>query len=475
MSSPPFGQPRGARSAKHRSSNHVGREVDEFATARAERRSTEVILIVGRKTAEGNGVACWSVGAPVKELRSRALRVSETLGANRTVVCLSLARLGDALGNSILFIVIPLYVAELPAPWFPLSQPMRAGLLLSLYGLAAACAQPFAGALSDRIGRRKPLIIWGLSLMALATGGFVLATRFTELLVLRLLQGLGLAMVVPASLALMALSSDKSSRGGSMGIYTTLRMVGFAAGPLIGGFLNERFGFSVTFLAGAAGIATAAALVQLWVDEPVQSTRREVSAGRSFKAIDVSLVGPGLVGLAAATFVMAVGVSLMVPLEKQFNQRLGEGALAFGAAFSALMISRLLLQMPLGYLSDRIGRKPLIVTGLLVMAPATALLGLVTSTEQLVGVRVWQGAASAAVAAPAFALAGDLATGKGVGRQMSLVTSSFMLGIAVGPLVAGALAAVSFWFPFVVGGALNVAGAGVVAWWVPETVRRGGE
>ncbi len=400
------------------------------------------------------------------------------LGANRTVVALSVARLGDALGNSILFIVIPLYVAKLPAPWFPLSQPMRAGLLLSLFGLAAAVAQPFTGALGDRLGRHKPVIVVGLGVMAVASAGFVLATQFAELLALRLLQGLGLALVVPASLALMALSSDQSSRGGSMGIYTTLRVVGFAAGPLVGGFLHERFGFTVTFLAGAGGIAIALVAVQLWVKEAVVESDGDgvpVTGGghaRSFRILDPSIMKPGLLGLAAATFTMAIAFSLMVPLEKQFNQRLEQGALAFGAAFSALMVSRLVLQIPLGHLSDRIGRKPLIICGLLVMAPATALLGVVATTWQLVGVRVWQGAGSAAVAAPAFALAGDLATGEGAGRQMSVVTSSFMLGIAVGPLVAGALASVTFWFPFAVGALLNLAGSAIVALWVPETLGR---
>ncbi len=401
-------------------------------------------------------------------------RVKTAMGANRTVVALSVARLGDALGNSILFIVIPLYVTELPSPWFPWPQPLRAGLLLSLYGLAAAVAQPFAGALSDRLGRRKPLIVSGLGLMAAATIGFAPATRFAELLGLRLLQGIGLALVVPASLALMALASERSSRGGSMGIYTSLRMIGFAAGPLLGGFLHERYGFTVTFLAGAGGIVVAGVLVQLWVRDPITpGTADRHRRRKPFKVFDRSLVNPGLAGVASATFVMAVGFSLMVPLEEQFNQRLDQGALAFGAAFSALMISRLLLQVPLGYLSDRIGRKPLVVGGLLAMAPATALLGIVASTWQLVGARIWQGAASAAVAAPAFALAGDLATGEGAGRQMSLVTSTFMLGIAVGPLTAGALASVSFWFPFAVGGVLNLVGAGIVARWVPETIRRG--
>jgi hypothetical protein len=52
----------------------------------------------------------------------------ERIGANKVVLALSVARLGAAVGNSILFIVIPLYIAELPSPWFPLPETVRAGL-----------------------------------------------------------------------------------------------------------------------------------------------------------------------------------------------------------------------------------------------------------------------------------------------------------------------------------------------------------
>jgi hypothetical protein len=51
------------------------------------------------------------------------------------VIALSLARLGDAIGNSLLFVVISLYVARMPAPWFPSSETVRVGILISAYGV----------------------------------------------------------------------------------------------------------------------------------------------------------------------------------------------------------------------------------------------------------------------------------------------------------------------------------------------------
>jgi MFS family permease len=160
----------------------------------------------------------------------------------------------------------------------------------------------------------------------------------------------------------------------------------------------------------------------------------------------------------------------MSTLEVQFNERLEQTAFGFSVAFSALMVTRLLCQIPLGHLSDRIGRKPLIISGLLLMAPTTALLGEVTSIFQLTGIRLIQGLASAGIAAPSFALAADLASAGGEGRQMSIITTGFGLGIAVGPLIAGILAVVSFELPFLIGGGLPLLAAWIVQRNVPETV-----
>jgi MFS family permease len=396
--------------------------------------------------------------------------IGNSIGANRTVLALSMARLGDAVGNSILFIVIPLYVAKLPAPSFPIPETVLVGLLISMYGLTNAIAQPFVGAWIDRKSRRKPFIQAGLVLMAVGTLAFLFAGRFSALLLIRSLQGIGVALTIPASLALMASATEKRTRGGSMGIYTSMRMVGLAIGPLVGGFLHDHVGFNAAFYTGAALIFLGSILVHFWVHETPDESRAK--AAGTFRVLDRKLLTGGIIGLAIATFLMASSFSMMSALEKQFNQRLGQGAFGFGLTFSALMVSRLLAQVPLGWLSDRIGRKPLITGGLVLMAPATVLLGLAATTLQLTGFRVFQGVASAAIAAPAFALAADLSRSGGEGRQLSIVTTGFGLGIALGPLIAGVLGALVLELPFIIGGALTIVGAWIVYRYVPETIQR---
>lgn len=111
--------------------------------------------------------------------------------------------------------------------------------------------QPFIGASIDWLDRRKAFIQGGLIMMGLASIGFIFATRFADLLLLRLLQGVGLAATIPAALAVLAANSKKQTRGGTMGVYTSARMLRLTIGPLIGGALFDTLGFEAAFITAA--------------------------------------------------------------------------------------------------------------------------------------------------------------------------------------------------------------------------------
>ncbi len=409
------------------------------------------------------------------------------LGVNNTVLALSFARFGDSFGNSILFVVLPLFVAQLPSPLFPVPQSLRVGILISLFGLVNALLQPVAGIMGDRLGRGKPIILVGLACMSVGTLLFLLAGQFTHLLFMRALQGIGLALTVPASLSVISRSTVKRTRGSAMGVFTTLRLVGFSLGPLMGGLLRDTVGFNVAFYLGAGAIALGFAVVFFLVNEP----SREDSPAAREQAEEPSANGgdpggndadgaffdrefftPSILAASFGVFAMASAFTMIVTLENEINARIGQSAFVFGIVFSSLMVSRLLFQVPLGRLSDRVGRKGLIIGGLLVMVPGTALIGLAHSTAVLVLLRVVQGLGSAGVAAPTFALVGDSAKAGGEGRQNSIVTTGFGFGLACGPLIAGALASVSFQLPFYVGGAILLGAAIVGYLFITETVKR---
>lgn len=404
--------------------------------------------------------------------------IADFLDTRPEVVTLSFARMADALGNSILIIVLPLYIARQPSLLLDFPTEFLVGLVISLYGFLLAFGQPFAGTLSDRSGRRKAFILAGLALMTIATLGFMFAGRYIWIILLRGLQGLGVAMIIPAVLALITAYTETKTRGNAMGVYSTFRMIGFATGPLLAGLLQVYFGFNAAFIVGAAFVAAAYVLVQLSVEDvPVRINDSgldlvaEQSYGRLGFAPSLSLLV-----LSFGSVVLASSLSMMAALENEFNVRLAQTAIGFGIAFSALTISRLFVQIPIGRLSDRIGRKKLIVSGLVALAPITVLFGYVSTTLQLIGLRLIQGVVTAAIAAPAFALAGDLARKGGEGQEMSFVTMGFGLGLALGPLVAGSLAGyLGFKVPFYVIGVLSILAAYAVWYYAKESIGPGGE
>ncbi|MBL3658471.1 MFS transporter [Fulvivirga sediminis] len=394
--------------------------------------------------------------------------INDIVGLNKTILALSFARLADAMGNSILFILIPVYVAKIPTEHIDLSVSVLVGLLISIYGFVTSFCQPLMGGISDALNKRKALIIIGMLIVCAGTLGFTVAENFMHLLYLRVLQGVGIAITIPASLSIITAVSKKESRGGAMGVYSTSRMIGFAIGPVIGGYLQVHYGFNSAFIAGAAFILVSVIMVFLWVnevkvDEPVIKTKKS-------GVFDWSLYTPGILTAALATFTMANCFSMVTTLENQFNERLDITAFGFSVAFSMLMVGRLLFQVPLGHLSDKRGRRPFILMGLVLMAISTILMGEVTEMYQMIILRLLQGVAAAGIAAPAFALAADLSSKGGEGRQMSIITMGFALGIAVGPLITGFLVNEFFELPFIVTGAAALVAAALVYKYMPETV-----
>ena len=140
------------------------------------------------------------------------------------------------------------------------------------------------------------------------------------------------------------------------------------------------------------------------------------------------------------------------------------------AQFAAVVIANVVLQMPIGWAADRVGRKPFLVGGLLLLAPAVLAQGLVTSPWPMLFARVVHGISVAMLFAPALAVAGDLAEEGQSGTTLSVLTMAFGFGTAVGPLASGLLYGYGFVVPFAFGAVLAVAALLLVVTQVEETL-----
>ena len=398
------------------------------------------------------------------------------LGVNRRVLALALARMADAVGNSFLIIVLPLYVASeaVGGSVFGIPSSMVAGVVLALFGIASSIAQPLAGRLSDRMGRRKIFVIGGLVVLGAINLMFAAATAYWHLFALRVLQGLAAAFTITASLAIVNEMSDPESRGGNMGVYNSFRLIGFGAGPLLASALLELgpfilpggiqvTGFEATFGVAAGTAFLGTVLVGLLVQDPEgtgPAPRR--LALRVWDRSDQGTRLDTIFALGLATLVMAACMALLSAIEPEVNARLDQGPVLFAVEFVALIAALAAFQPVVGRASDRVGRKPFIVVGLLALIPATVIQGLVTAPWQMIVARVLQGGAGALVFAPALALAGDHTARGQSGAQLAVLTVAFGLGIATGQLTAGFFVPFGFAVPFMIGGGLAAAGTVLV-------------
>lgn len=418
-------------------------------------------------------------------------RLRAAFAVDRRVLTLAFARMADGIGNSFLIVVIPLYVTSdvVTGTTFGLSESVIIGGILSLFGFLNSSFQPFTGRLSDRTGRRKAFILIGLAGLATTNLAYVLADTYRSLVLIRGLQGVSVAFIIPSSIALVNELATTTDRGGNMGVYNTFRLVGFGAGPVAAGavvnagpYTIPAFGrvplgglsingFDAAFFVAAITATISYVLVTILITDP-KSTRENAGADLSIDILDTSgekFFDP-IFTLGVATLFLATTIGLFATIQPQINDRLAQGSTWFGLQFAAFIVAQVVLQTPVGRACDRYGRRPFIVFGMVFLIPTTLVQGFIGSSEMMFLARLLQGVAGAMVFAPSLALAGDLAGAGESGSKLSVLTMAFGFGIAVGPLASGLLVGSGFQWPFIFGAVIAALGALLVFTQVEETL-----
>ncbi len=175
--------------------------------------------------------------------------------------------------------------------------------------------------------------------------------------------------------------------------------------------------------------------------------------------------------LAAVFSVRMLGLFMIYPVFATYAGHLsGATEVTIGLALGGYGLTQGLLQIPFGLFSDRIGRKTMVVIGLLVFAAGSALAAVSTSIEGVIAGRVLQG--GGAVGSVILALVADLTREEVRTKAMAIVGItiglSFMAAIVIGPLIAGAIGVAGIFWLMV---PLALLGIFIVGWGVPTPAR----
>ncbi len=180
------------------------------------------------------------------------------------------------------------------------------------------------------------------------------------------------------------------------------------------------------------------------------------------------------VSLFIAVAVAMIGVGIIAPILPLYAQTFAASGVAIGLVFSAFSLSRSLLGPFIGRLSDRVGRKRILISGLAGYAVVSLLYPLAANLWHLGLFRLLQGAASVMVTPIAQAYIGDITPAGKEGRYMNLFYSAMFLGMALGPLIGGGLSSLwSHHAAFYAMGGLSVIALLLIARTVPADCRTG--
>jgi DHA1 family multidrug resistance protein-like MFS transporter len=172
-----------------------------------------------------------------------------------------------------------------------------------------------------------------------------------------------------------------------------------------------------------------------------------------------------------AVFVSGTGIGSLLPILPLFLRERGASYSLVGVIVGAALAAQAVGQWPAGWLAERIGRREMMVVGLLVAAAASLMFLLPLSVEWLVVIRFLQGLGFAAAAPAEVALVADVVPPGELGRAYGWVSAARQSGIIVGPAVGGLLAVFGRWTVFAVTGGALAGAAIVAALTLPSSVR----
>jgi DHA2 family methylenomycin A resistance protein-like MFS transporter len=431
---------------------------------------------------------------PVRETSARVVLVVMCVGyflvlLDVTIVSVALPQIGAGLGTSV------------------------SGLqwVVDGYAIALASLMLGAGTLGDIRGHKR-IVLWGLAVFGGASLGAGLAPTAAVLVAFRVLQGIGAALLLPGTLAVITqVFPERGERAKAIGLWAGIGSAALPAGPLLGGALVQAVGWRAVFFVNVPIVVAALVICARVVPEGVEATQRRLDAagiliGAALLAAitfafieggrgnDVTVAVPAVVvllaafwwverraadpvldlrlfrspGFAAANAVAAtmnlVSLGLVFVLTLYLQRVQGRSALSAGVAMIPLFAPLAVLAPLVGRVTARTGPRGPMAAGLLCAAGGIALLtalGVDSSYATLLPALLLWGAGlgiltpavvAAAVGAVAAARAGLASAVNNTARQ-----AGGAIGIAAFGALAGQPGSAHFMTGFHIGAAIGAA------------------
>jgi len=335
------------------------------------------------------------------------------------------------LGFSLIAPIFPLYVRGLGASYTLL------GVVISTYGAVQLVTQIPSGRLSDSFGRRR-LILAGIVIFGLMPPLYLYAKDATFLILVRAIGGIRASLVWPSAMALAIDHADRGTRGKAMGWYNAAFYSALAVGPVMGGALYDRLGLAAPFYFWTLLSALSFVLVLVLVKDPPKIQTPSVDRSRSPSG---RLIQDGFkpTFLACCGVVVWTGVvgGFNVTLLPEFALRLGFSTIEIGLLYMAFAGSNAISAIYFGGRADQGSRKILIIAGSVTGVVSFLFLRFVEGTVPVMLLLACLGLGSGMSNPAAAAVIADVTTPTRRGEIFGIFNTARMVGVVVGPMVAG--------------------------------------
>jgi len=363
------------------------------------------------------------------------------------------------------------------------------------YALTFGALMLTGGKLADLFGRRLIFVV-GLIIFTASSLACGLAGSATPLIAARVIQGIGAALMNPSTLSIIAVTFPPRERGTAIGIWAGVSALALAIGPLVGGVITQHIGWSWIFFINVPVGALAIAAAFLFIDESRDTSREQrpdvpglVASALGLFALSYALIEANTYGWTSGRILLAfalaaVGLTAFVLLERHqrlpmldlnlfrnttfsgantvmllvglamfgvffyvslyVQQVLGYSATQAGASFLPWTLLIILLAPRAGKLSDRIGSRPLVAGGMVVLTGSLILfarMGLHESFWGLLPAMLLGGVGMGAAMAPVTAAAMSSVRPEKAGVGSAVLNSMRQVGGSLGIAIMGAIVA----------------------------------
>lgn len=333
-------------------------------------------------------------------------------------------------GVGIVVPLLPVYAHDLGA------SGLYIGLIFGSFSLSRTLFLPYFGRLSDKKGRKR-LITSGLFAYTLISILFILANDVESLIIIRFVQGIASAMIMPVVQAYVGDITPKGKEGLTMGLFNMSMFFGLSVGPLIGGVMKDRYSLQISFACMGA-LTLFGFLLSLFLLPP-NASERVVQRGREPVAWKGILADRDIIGLFLFRFAYAACIGTIwgfLPVLADINFSLSGSSI--GILVMLGVFSSGVLHVPMGILADRMNKRMMVAIGGLIIGSAIISFEWAGSFRDLLLATIFFGIGGG-ISMPALMA---LAVSKGsridaMGSVMSVLTVAHSFGMLVGSLLGG--------------------------------------